>query len=130
GETSPVAGSVLRKGRLGYLRQDPRIRKGEPGLTALTYVLDARGLGEAATRIEKLRLALEEDHSKRNLDRFSRAEEEYRDAGGYSAEAEVRRICAGLGLAADRVDLGVGVLSGGERRRVELARILFGGSDL
>jgi ATPase subunit of ABC transporter with duplicated ATPase domains len=130
GEAPAAHGGVLRKGQLGYLRQDPRIRKGDSGLSALTYVLEARGLGEATVRLEKLRLALEEDHSRQNVARFSRAEEEYRDAGGYSAEADVRRICAGLGLAADRVDLPVGVLSGGERRRVELARILFGGSDL
>jgi ATPase subunit of ABC transporter with duplicated ATPase domains len=42
----------------------------------------------------------------------------------------VRRISAGLGLASDRLDLPVGALSGGERRRVELARILFAGSEL
>ncbi len=37
---------------------------------------------------------------------------------------------AGLGLGEDRVELPIGVLSGGERRRVELARILFAGSDV
>ncbi|HCO02874.1 MAG TPA: ABC transporter, partial [Actinobacteria bacterium] len=77
-----------------------------------------------------LRIGLEEDSSTRNVARFSRAEEAYRDAGGYSSEGEVRRIAAGLGLTEGRLDLPVGVLSGGERRRVELARILFAGSDL
>ena len=50
--------------------------------------------------------------------------------GGYSAESEARSIAAGLGLKEDRLDLALGVLSGGERRRVELARILFAGSDM
>jgi ATPase subunit of ABC transporter with duplicated ATPase domains len=50
--------------------------------------------------------------------------------GGYAAESEVRQLVAGLGLAADRIDLPLGVLSGGERRRVELARILFAGTDV
>ncbi len=50
--------------------------------------------------------------------------------GGYAAESEVRRIAAGLGLGADRLDLPITALSGGERRRVELTRILFAGSDL
>src|SRR5207244_11246346 len=36
----------------------------------------------------------------------------------------------GLGLRLDRVDLPLSVLSGGERRRVELARVLFAGADL
>ena len=65
-----------------------------------------------------------------NVERFARAEEAYRDAGGYQAESEARAITAGLGLAQDRLGLHVGALSGGERRRLELARILFGGSDL
>ena len=44
--------------------------------------------------------------------------------------AEARSLAHGLGLGADRLDLPVSVLSGGERRRVELARILFAGSDV
>ena len=51
-------------------------------------------------------------------------------AGGYHAESEARAIAAGLGLAQDRLALPVAALSGGERRRLELGRILFGGSDL
>src|SRR5204863_6145146 len=87
-------------------------------------------LDDAADRLEKLRIAVEEDHSMRNVSRYSRAEEAFRMAGGYSAEAEARRIAAGLGLAPDRLDRPVSVLSGGERRRMELARILFAGSDV
>ena len=81
-------------------------------------------------RIEKLRLAMEEDPSDRNVARFSRAEESFSMEGGYAAESEARSMANGLGLRADRLDLPIGVLSGGERRRVELARILFAGSDV
>jgi ATPase subunit of ABC transporter with duplicated ATPase domains len=87
-------------------------------------------LDEAQTRLEKLRVRLEENPNERNVARFSRAEEIYRSAGGYSAEASARRIASGLGLSQDRLDLPLDALSGGERRRAELARILFGGSDL
>ncbi|MGH9177162.1 MAG: ABC-F family ATP-binding cassette domain-containing protein [Acidimicrobiales bacterium] len=129
GESVPAAGTALRRGALGYLRQEAR-PVAEPGATALAHVLAGRGLDEAALRMEKLRLAIEENPSDRNVGRFSRAEDAFALAGGYAAESEVRRIVAGLGLAADRVDLPLEVLSGGERRRVELARILFAGSDL
>jgi len=81
-------------------------------------------------RLEKLRLAIEEDPSDRNVARFSREEDVYRMEGGYEAEPEARKIAAGLGLTDERLDLPIGVLSGGERRRVELARILFAGSDV
>src|SRR5204862_754448 len=62
--------------------------------------------------------------------RFARLEEEYRSLGGYQAESEAKTICAGLGLPEDRLAVPVVALSGGERRRLELAKILFGGSDL
>src|SRR4029077_16734675 len=62
--------------------------------------------------------------------RFAKAEEKFRIDGGYSAESEVRKIAAGLGLKEGRLDLPIDALSGGERRRLELARILFAGSDL
>jgi ATPase subunit of ABC transporter with duplicated ATPase domains len=130
GDESPVAGRVVRRGALGYLRQDPRAHGAPHETTALAHVISGQGLGEAAERLEELRVALEEDASLRNVDRFSRAEERYRASGGYSAEASARRISSGLGLAQDRLDLPLGALSGGERRRAELARILFGGSDV
>jgi ATPase subunit of ABC transporter with duplicated ATPase domains len=130
GGATPLAGTVRRRGALGYLPQDPGLRNLDPGLTALSHVLSGRSLDAAAVTMEKLRLALEESHSSRNVARFARAEEAFRDAGGYSADAEARRIAAGLGLAPDRVDRPISVLSGGERRRMELARILFAGSDL
>ncbi|HET6793640.1 MAG TPA: ABC-F family ATP-binding cassette domain-containing protein [Acidimicrobiales bacterium] len=130
GEGLPAGGRVLRQGAVGYLPQDPRPTGAGVDATALSHVLSGRGLDEAAQRLEKLRLAIEEDPSDARVRRFSRAEEAFASAGGYAAEAEVRRIGAGLGLRPGRLDLALPVLSGGERRRVELARILFAGSDL
>ena len=132
GEAPAAAGVVLRRGGLGFLSQEPAARRGSDAAsaTALARVLSGRGFDTAVTRLEKLRLAVEENPSERNVARFSRAEDDFRSAGGYAAEPEARRICAGLGLAPDRLDLPFSVLSGGERRRVDLARILFAGSDL
>src|SRR5580704_17030657 len=116
GEREPAAGVVHVQGGLGYLPQEPR-SGGSEG-TALGHVLSGRGLDEAALRLEKLRLAMEEDASTRNVARYTKAEEKFGADGGYAAESDVRRICAGLGLRPDRVDLPIDVLSGGERRRV------------
>ncbi|HEX4979502.1 MAG TPA: ABC-F family ATP-binding cassette domain-containing protein [Acidimicrobiales bacterium] len=130
GEHAPAAGTVRRQGALGYLLQEARPRGQGVDSTALSHILSGRDLDALARRLEKLRVGLEEDPSERNVARYAQAEEAFGAAGGYRAEAEVRRICAGLGLDPARVDLGVDVLSGGERRRVELARILFAGSDV
>src|SRR6478735_11005587 len=130
GEAEPSAGRVIRKGGFGYLPQDPRIDPSQEERTAVTHVLSGRGIDDAQVRIEKLRIAMEEDPSERNVARYSRAEDEFSSSGGYAAESEARRIAAGLGLPDDRMELPLTALSGGERRRVELARILFAGSDL
>ena len=130
GSIPPKLGTITVTGGLGYLSQDPRSDDVSPGTAGLTHVLSGRGLDEAIVRLEKARLRIEENPSDQNVARYSRLEERFALEGGYAAESEVRRIAAGLGLADDRLDLPVGVLSGGQRRRVELARILFAGSDV
>ena len=130
GEAPPAAGTCVHPGALGYLPQDPRPRGDGVDATGLCHVLSGRGLDEAARQVEKLRLMVDEDPSERNVVRFARAEDAFRADGGYAAESEVRRLAHGLGLGSDRVDLPITVLSGGERRRIELARILFAGSDV
>ncbi len=130
GAAEPAAGTVVRKGGFGYLPQDPRIEQALEARTAVTHVLSGRGIDEELVRIEKLRAAMEENPTDRNVARFSRAQEQFQVNGGYSAESEARSLAAGLGLDETRMELPIGVLSGGERRRVELARILFAGSDV
>ncbi len=126
----PAGGRVSVHGRLGFLTQDPRALRQVTEVTGLNHVMSGRGLDEAAERLERLRRAMEDDPTERAIARFSRAEEHFAALGGYAAESEVRQLVAGLGLSGDRLDRPLGVLSGGERRRVELARILFGGTDV
>jgi len=129
GEDDAAAGLVLRRGTLGYVPQNPRPRA-EAAHSALSHILSGRGLDRAAARLVELHQALEQDHSLSAIEKYSEAEEWYRLDGGYSGESEARRIVTGLGLRLDRVDLALGVLSGGERRRVEIARVLFADPDL
>jgi len=130
GEDEPAAGTIRHTGGLGYLAQDPRPQGAGRQATGYSHILSGRGLDTAAQRLDELRTALEHDKSDRALARFSDAEEAFFEADGYAAEAHVRKLAAGLGLTVDRVDLAITALSGGERRRVELARILYGGSDV
>ena len=128
-ETDAASGIVLRRGSLGFVPQDPRPRS-DASHTALSHILSGRGLDRAATYLTELHRRLEHDHSAELIESYSEAEERYRLDGGYSGESDARRIAAGLGLRLDRVDLPLSVLSGGERRRVELARVLFADPEL
>jgi len=130
GAVEPHGGKILRKGAFGYLPQDPKIPGSREQHSAISHILSGRNIDEELTRIEKLRLTMEESPSTQNIAKFSKAEDEFASKGGYAAESEARSIAAGLGLKPDRLNLPIHVLSGGERRRVELTRILFAGSDM
>src|SRR5659263_611567 len=71
------------------------------------------------------------DHDVREaaMTRYGRLEARFVAAGGYAAESEAARIAANLGLDDRVLHQPIGTLSGGQRRRVELARILFSGAD-
>ena len=130
GESESSGGKITRSGGFGYLPQDPRIAGVLDGRTAITHILSGRNIDADLERLEKMRIAMEETPDERTIAKFARLEDEFRMKGGYSAEGDARSIAAGLGLVADRLDLSLGVLSGGERRRIELSRILFAGSDV
>ncbi|HKS49922.1 MAG TPA: ABC-F family ATP-binding cassette domain-containing protein [Amycolatopsis sp.] len=132
GEGRPYVGEVRRAGELGYLPQDPR--EGDLSVTAKDRVLSARGLDALLRDMEKAQSEMSEmaDDSARDkaIRRYGRLEERFASLGGYAAESEAARICANLGLAERVLAQPLRTLSGGQRRRVELARILFAASDM
>ncbi|MEO6988096.1 MAG: ATP-binding cassette domain-containing protein [Aquihabitans sp.] len=130
GADKAARGSVRYEGGMGYLPQDPRLDLVPEDMTGMRHVLSGRGLHEALERMEKLQAAMEADPTERAIDRYTRAIEKFRMDGGYSAEGEVRRLATGIGLDDEKLDLPLGALSGGQRRRVEVVRILFAGSDV
>ena len=117
-------GFVRVQGSFSYLRQ-AKLHAGQEDFSALEYVLSGRNLTEAQERLTRLQGAMEASPTDRNIARFARAEESFRLAGGYQAESEARRICAGLGVTGEEMSRPMSTLSGGERRRVELAHALF-----
>jgi ATPase subunit of ABC transporter with duplicated ATPase domains len=131
GEGEPHGGEVRRIGELGYLPQDPR--EGDLSVTAKDRVLSARGLDELLREMEKAQTAMAElvDDKQRDaaIRRYGRLEERFSAQGGYAAESEAARICANLGLEDRILTQTLRTLSGGQRRRVELGRILFAASE-
>src|SRR5256886_1716961 len=123
GESLPFAGQIDRRGPVGYLPQDPRT--GDLDVTARDRVLSARGLDTMLAEMAKLEVALAEDADERTIRRYGALEDQFAGSGGYAAEAEAARICANLGLPDRVLAQTLGTLSGRQRRRIELARILF-----
>ena len=120
---------VRRDLRLGYLEQDPAL---DPTLT----VRDAVALGMT----ERTRILAELEHVHRELEtareervaqlltRQARIEAELERFGGHDVEHKIETTLEALGLY--RFDARCDALSGGERRRVALARLMLGGPEL
>ncbi|HQR25665.1 MAG TPA: ABC-F family ATP-binding cassette domain-containing protein [Nocardioides sp.] len=130
GEALPAAGTVHATGDVGYLPQDPR--SGDPEQLARDRILSARGLDEVVRKLRRAEHDMASDDPavrERGMRRYSRADSELHAGGGYAAESEAARIAASLGIAERLLGQPLKTLSGGQRRRVELARILFSGAE-
>ncbi|MEU8899851.1 ABC-F family ATP-binding cassette domain-containing protein [Nocardia sp. NPDC048505] len=131
GEGEPYAGKILRSSDIGYLPQDPK--EGNLDVLARDRVLSARGLDTLLHDMEKQQALMAEvaDENERDkaVRKYGRLEERFSSLGGYVAESEAARICNSLGLPDRVLGQSLRTLSGGQRRRIELARILFAASD-
>ncbi|MHB8618068.1 MAG: ABC-F family ATP-binding cassette domain-containing protein [Chloroflexota bacterium] len=129
GELEAEAGNVTRSGLVGYLPQDPRT--GDLDVLAGDRVLSGRRLDSLLAELRETQRAMgsaEEAEAARAIQRYGDVEERFQALGGYAAEAEASSIASNLRLP-DRVfRQPLGTLSGGQRRRVELARVLFSGA--
>ncbi|MET8628421.1 ABC-F family ATP-binding cassette domain-containing protein [Kitasatospora sp. NPDC004669] len=131
GEGLPAAGTVTRSGEVGYLPQDPRT--GDLDVLAKDRILSARGLDTVLKKMRENedRMANGKGATRDNaMKKYARLETEFLTKGGYAAEAEAATIAAALGLPDRILGQPLHTLSGGQRRRVELARILFSDSDV
>jgi ATPase subunit of ABC transporter with duplicated ATPase domains len=131
GERLPHAGTVEVTGEIGYLPQDPR--SGDLDITASDRVLCGRGLDVLRAQMIKAQVAMAEPADDAERDRavraYGRLEDQFAALGGYAAESEAARICTALGLPDRVLAQPLRTLSGGQRRRVELARILFSDAE-
>ena len=130
GDTQPASGKVTIAGSVGYLPQDPRT--GDPDVLAKARILSARGLDDVVRRLREAEHEMGSasvERSERGMRRYERADAELHASGGYSAESEAAQIASSLGIADRILEQPLRTLSGGQRRRVELARILFSGAE-
>ena len=118
-------GNVRLLGSFGYLPQAPV--PGGLGLepTGFSHVLSVRGLDVLDDALGSARTAMADDPSEENIELFTDLQEQFQSNGGYEAESVMARLADGLGLRQELLLEDIEELSGGQRRRVDLMRVLF-----
>ncbi len=139
GKTTSAAGARRRRrcrtpagssavGPVGYLPQDPRTGDLDRASPATGCCPPAASTPWSPTSPRSRCSWPRRPTTTALVRRYGRLEERFTALGGYAAESEAARICANLGLPDRVLAQPLGTLSGGQRRRVELARILFADS--
>lgn len=130
GETEQDGGSVVvaRGKRIGLISQIPHY---PPGWTTEDVLLDAqRRLRCMEERLGELTQQISENGSDEELAEFDRLSEDYRRLGGYEMDSERARVANGLDIGPEMREREFDRLSGGEKTRVNLARLILEDTDI
>ena len=130
GELSPDSGEIhIAAGKkLGLISQIPVYPAGFSVEDVLRTAFVA--LASLKRRMEELEKTLEKDASRANLSEYDRLSNAYLTGGGYEQDTEVDKVCNGLGIPAEMRGREFDRLSGGEKTRVNLARLLLEKTDI
>jgi ATPase subunit of ABC transporter with duplicated ATPase domains len=134
GEESPDEGdvSVPKRTTIGYFRQDVEEMSGRSVLDE--SIAGSGRVGVLHHQLEALQQEMTDPDKAEDMDRilarFGEVQEEYEHLGGYGLEAQAREVLHGLGFDDQRIDGDVGLLSGGWKMRVAMARVLLGSPDV
>ena len=133
GTEAPDDGRVLvdAGNTIGYFSQDVGEMSGQ---TAVAAVMDGAGpVSALAAEMATLEVAMgdpdQADQMEDLVARYGEVQGRYQELGGYELESRAREVLAGLSFSQERMDGDVGLLSGGWKMRVALARILLMGPD-
>jgi ATPase subunit of ABC transporter with duplicated ATPase domains len=113
---------------VGYLPQESDAVGGE---TLMAYLARRTGVAEAEAELDRLTDAMATDPEGADVvERYTEALERFLALGGDDLAARAGQVCADVGLPADRLDVEVGALSGGQAARAALAAILLSRFDV
>ncbi len=129
GEDRPDDGQVsIDTGMtIGYFNQDVGEMSGQ---TAVAAVMDGVGpVSQLSAEMASLEAQMNDPDRAGDMDaiveRYGEVQTRFQELDGYALEARAREVLAGLSFSQERMDGDVGLLSGGWKMRVALARILL-----
>jgi ATP-binding cassette, subfamily F, member 3 len=115
---------VTRGAKIGYLRQEAPVSMGRSVLEEAQASVE-RQL-ELKARLEELEAKLERaEPSDEDLEEYALLHEHFLEAEGYSVERDVRVVLQRMGFTEDEFGKSTSKLSGGEKTRLAIARLLL-----
>ena len=133
GEMQPDGGTIHRNKdlRVGYLAQLDDIPLTDTVWGALLKVFEPiRVMERRMAEIEKMLESADPETALRLSSEYQRLTESYNAQQGYAYEGEILRVLNGLGLKPEMHQRQVSTLSGGERTRLSLAKLLLQKPDI
>ena len=118
-------GDIKIVGEMGFLPQVPNPKGLGIDPSVFSHILSSRGLDVLDEQLNAARHAMASDPSAEHIETFSEIEQRYGELGGYEAESTMARLADGIGLRQDLLFEDIESLSGGQRRRVDIIRLLF-----
>ena len=125
-----MGGTIHRSGGVAYLPQDTT--EGDGDQTVHARITSVRDLDKVIQRIRKAEREMGAATGARQvkaMERYVRLDHQFTQSGGWAASAQAAQIAAALGLGDEMLTKRLKELSGGQKRRVELARVLFAEAD-
>ena len=114
--------------RMGLISQIPVY---PDGWTVEDVLKDAhRELYAISGRLEELAMQMEHDQSDRLLNEYDRLSSDFSRLGGYEMDTDRNRVANGLDIPQSMREQPFDLLSGGERTRVNLARLILEKTDI
>ena len=133
GVTKATAGNVnvARDTRIGYLRQEAMAAFAERNNTLIAEMLTVfEPLRAQEARLRELEAQMADGTHPELMDEYSHSQEAFERAGGYDYEVRIDQVLQGLGFGKDQWKTPLSHLSGGQKTRALLARLLLERPDL
>ncbi len=130
GQLQPDSGSVAlaRGAKIGYLRQEAPV---DPTRSVLEEAEESRKEALAIqARLKALESKIENNATNEDLEEYATLHEHYVEMEGYSAERDMRTVLLRMGFNEEELSKSAAKLSGGEKTRLALARLLLEQPDL
>lgn len=119
---------ISKDTKIAYLEQNTTIRSSlsvyDEMKKSMKHLTD---LEEELRNFEDL---IAKDPSQENLDRYAFLLEDFEKKGGYTYDAEIKKVLTGLGFGEDQFDQAFNSLSGGQKSKLMLAKALIQESDI